>query len=171
MRTSPTNTRELHLPATSTGILENQSPMTWVWVLVSVGILGFIAYHARMGAVSPRIANPEVTGVPRPVEFLFGWPHWLVLHQVGTVVMMLLLTAACVWAWRRRPAHPYLLMVLASTRVLIAAGRLVAEGLSPREAARAAIAGPLTDDSTVTRGLEQMIDVYLADPADEGSTP
>jgi nitric oxide reductase NorQ protein len=52
---------------------------------------------------------------------------------------------------------------VASTRVLIAAGRLVAEGISAREAARAAIAGPLTDDANVTRGLEQMIDVYLAD--------
>jgi nitric oxide reductase NorQ protein len=51
---------------------------------------------------------------------------------------------------------------VASTRVLIAAGRLVADGLSAREAARAAIAGPLTDDSTVTRGLLEMIDVYLA---------
>ena len=47
--------------------------------------------------------------------------------------------------------------------MLIAAGRLIAEGLSPRDAARAAIAGPLTDDSTVTRGLVEMIDVYLAD--------
>jgi nitric oxide reductase NorQ protein len=53
---------------------------------------------------------------------------------------------------------------VASTRVLIAAGQLIAEGLGPRDAARAAIAGPLTDDSTVTRGLIEMIDVYLADP-------
>src|SRR6185436_19024568 len=75
-------------------------------VLVAAAIAA-IAYHARTGAVSPRIANPEVTGVPRPVEFLFGWPHWLVLHQVGTVVMMLALVVACVWAWRRHPAHPY----------------------------------------------------------------
>src|SRR5690349_8660832 len=52
---------------------------------------------------------------------------------------------------------------VASTRVLIAAGRLMAEGLSPRDAARAAIAGPLTDDSTVTRGLVEMIDAYLAE--------
>jgi len=50
---------------------------------------------------------------------------------------------------------------VASTRVLIAAGRLVAEGLGMRDAARAAIAGPLTDDPTVTRGLMEMIDVYL----------
>lgn len=50
---------------------------------------------------------------------------------------------------------------VASTRVLIAAGRLIAEGLSPREAARAAIAGPLTDDSVVAGGLAEMIAVYL----------
>jgi nitric oxide reductase NorQ protein len=50
---------------------------------------------------------------------------------------------------------------VASTRVLVAAGRLVAEGLSAREAARAAIAGPLTDDATVASGLAEMIDVYL----------
>jgi len=50
---------------------------------------------------------------------------------------------------------------VSSTRVLIAAGRLIAEGLSAREAARAAIAGPLTDDPSVTRGLVEMIDVYL----------
>jgi nitric oxide reductase NorQ protein len=52
---------------------------------------------------------------------------------------------------------------VASTRVLIAAGRLVAEGLPTREAARAAIAGPLTDDVTVMRGLLEMIDVYFPD--------
>ena len=51
---------------------------------------------------------------------------------------------------------------VASTRVLIAAGRLVAEGLTLRDAAQAAIAGPLTDDLTVGRGLTEMIDIYLA---------
>jgi nitric oxide reductase NorQ protein len=52
---------------------------------------------------------------------------------------------------------------VASTRVLIAAGRLVAEGLTAAEAARAAIAGPLTDDAQVTSGLTRMIEVYLND--------
>jgi nitric oxide reductase NorQ protein len=54
---------------------------------------------------------------------------------------------------------------VASTRVLIAAGRLVAEGLTASEAARAAIAGPLTDDAQVMSGLIKMIDVYLTDQA------
>lgn len=50
---------------------------------------------------------------------------------------------------------------VASTRVLIAAGRLVAEGLTMREAARAAIAGPLTDDVAVGKGLGEMVEIYL----------
>ena len=50
---------------------------------------------------------------------------------------------------------------VASTRVLIAAGRLMAEGLDARTAARAAIAGPLTDDPTVTAGLVEMVEAYL----------
>jgi nitric oxide reductase NorQ protein len=50
---------------------------------------------------------------------------------------------------------------VASTRVLIAAARLVAEGLPPRAAARAAVAGPLSDDALVTAGMFEMIDAYL----------
>jgi len=57
---------------------------------------------------------------------------------------------------------------VASTRVLIAAGRLFAEGLSIRDAARAAIAGPLTDDATVARGLDEMIEIYLGQQAAPG---
>jgi nitric oxide reductase NorQ protein len=53
---------------------------------------------------------------------------------------------------------------VASTRVLIAAGRLIAEGLPVCAAAEAAIAGPLTDDVSVSRSLKEMINVYLTDP-------
>ena len=54
---------------------------------------------------------------------------------------------------------------VASTRVLVAAGRLAAAGLDVNTAARAAIAGPLTDDPVVTRGLIEMVDAYLGDAA------
>jgi len=50
---------------------------------------------------------------------------------------------------------------VASTRVLVAAARLVTSGLGLREAARAAIAGPLTDEPLVTAGLFEMIDAYV----------
>jgi len=50
---------------------------------------------------------------------------------------------------------------VASTRVLIATARLAEAGLPLTTAARAAVAGPLTDDPSVTAGLLQMIDTYL----------
>ena len=50
---------------------------------------------------------------------------------------------------------------VASTRVLIAAARLHAEGVPLSAAARAAVAGPLSDDPTVTAGLVEMINAYL----------
>ena len=58
---------------------------------------------------------------------------------------------------------------VASTRVLIAAGRLITEGLTMREAAVAAIAGPLTDDVAVGKALGEMIEIYLggADGSDD----
>jgi nitric oxide reductase NorQ protein len=52
---------------------------------------------------------------------------------------------------------------VASTRVLIAAARLHAEGLTLAAAARAAVAGPLTDDPVVGAGLVEMITTYLVD--------
>ncbi len=54
---------------------------------------------------------------------------------------------------------------VASTRVLVAAARLVTAGLPLRDAARAAVAGPLTDDPVVTAGLFEMIDAYVAQPS------
>jgi nitric oxide reductase NorQ protein len=50
---------------------------------------------------------------------------------------------------------------VASTRVLIAAGRLACEGLPLPVAAKAAVTGPLTDDPVVTAGLSDLIDAYF----------
>ncbi|HEY1650265.1 MAG TPA: CbbQ/NirQ/NorQ/GpvN family protein [Acidimicrobiales bacterium] len=52
---------------------------------------------------------------------------------------------------------------VASTRVLIAAGCLLREGLSLREATRAAVVGPLTDDPVLTAGLLELLDAYATD--------
>jgi nitric oxide reductase NorQ protein len=50
---------------------------------------------------------------------------------------------------------------VASTRVLIAAGKLIADGVPARAAARAAVTGPLTDDHSLTAGLVELIEAYL----------
>ena len=51
---------------------------------------------------------------------------------------------------------------VASSRLLIAAGRLAAAGIPLPEAARAAVAGPLSDERSITKGLHELIDAYLA---------
>jgi len=94
------------------------SLVNWVWLLLVLGVLALIAYNARMGAVSPRIANPEVAGVPRPVDFRYGTDFPIYQMQWGTVGMMVLIIAVCLRAWIRRPGHPFVLMVLASTGIV-----------------------------------------------------
>jgi nitric oxide reductase NorQ protein len=99
------------------------------------------------------------------IEFSYPSPdieEGLVIHESGvdrtTAAEMVRLGQAI------RKLETGGLREVASTRVLIAAAQLVVEGLPMREAARAAIAGPLTDDAGVSRGLNEMIDVYLGDP-------
>jgi hypothetical protein len=94
------------------------SVVTWIWSLVCLAILGLSAYYARMGAVSPRIANPEVSGVPRPVEFMFGTDYPIFTMQLGCLIMMLIIISVCAWVWRRQPGHPYVLMTIASTAIV-----------------------------------------------------
>ena len=57
---------------------------------------------------------------------------------------------------------------VASTRLLIAAGLLMGEGIAPREAARHAVAAPLTDDPALIAGLVEIIDAYLVDGSPAG---
>jgi uncharacterized protein DUF5135 len=108
--------------AASPAAVPKRPVMAVLWfIVVAVAVVGVIAYHAREGAVSPRIAIPHVTGVPlRPVEFLSGKSdaNWIHQQQVGCVVMMLLVTAVCVRTWLRQPGHPYVLMVLAATAIV-----------------------------------------------------
>ncbi len=49
-----------------------------------------------------------------------------------------------------------------STRLLVSAARLIVVGINDREAARAAISGPLSDEPTVRAGLDELIDSYLS---------
>jgi nitrate reductase NapE component len=85
---------------------------------VGIAALVTVAVNSRRGAVADRISNPSVTGAPRPVEPLWGFDHWIALHQIGTVLMMVTLVVAFVLAWRRHPGHPILLMVIVTTTLI-----------------------------------------------------
>ena len=107
----------------------------------------------------------------RMVAIEFGFPtaeleESIVAHEAGVDAATAAALVRFGQAIRRLETGG--LREVASTRVLIAAGRLTVEGLSISEAATAAIAGPLTDDPAVIRGLIEMIDVYLGQPAAAG---
>ena len=100
----------------------------------------------------------------RMVAIEFGFPasdveEGIVVHEAGVDSATAAELVRLGQAIRRLETGG--LREVASTRVLIAAGRLVAEGLTMPEAARVAIAGPLTDDVAVGRALGEMIDIYL----------
>ena len=106
-------------PAPSPGESASRKPArtiaTVLLLLLGAAALIAVAVHVRTGVGAERIANPNVDGVPRPVEPLWGFDHWLTLHQVGLVVVMVTLIIGCVVAWRRHPRHPVLLMIIATT--------------------------------------------------------
>jgi hypothetical protein len=112
-------TTELTQPAPDVtppaGRKPSQTAAIAVLAVAGLAALVVVAIQARRGAVADRIANPEVTGAPRPVEPLWGLSSWLTIHQVGTIVMMVALVTVVVVAWRRHPRHPVLLMVIATT--------------------------------------------------------
>jgi len=107
----------------------------------------------------------------RMVAIEFGFPapdveEAIVIHEAG--VDRATATELVRFGQAIRRLETGGLREVASTRVLIAAGRLVAEGLDLREAARHAITAPLTDDAQVARGLNAMIEIYLAEQPGSG---
>jgi nitric oxide reductase NorQ protein len=105
-----------------------------------------------------RMVAIELDFPPAPIE------EAIIAHEAGvkqeTAARLVRLAQAV------RRLETAALREVASTRVLVAAARLTVEGLGVRDAARAAVAGPLTDDPMVTAGLLQMIDAYLADESE-----
>ena len=112
-------TTQLTAPTPASGDAEATKPSpTIAYVLcglVALAAAVAVAVNARRGAVAARVANPHVVGAPRPVQPLWGIDYWITLHQIGLVVMMVLLVGGFVVAWRRHPRHPILLMVIVMT--------------------------------------------------------
>ncbi|MGH9004915.1 MAG: spirocyclase AveC family protein, partial [Acidimicrobiia bacterium] len=92
------------------------------WGLGGMAVLALVvavAHNMRApGVLADRVRNPDVTGAPRPVEPLFGDPHWLAKLQWGTVAMVTIVVVVGVVAWRRHPRHPILLCAIACTGIV-----------------------------------------------------
>ena len=87
------------------------------FVVAQVVVLAVLV-NIRRGAVAARITNPAVQGVPRPVSFLFGKSDWIIMQEVGLVLMLILLVAVGAVFWQRYPRHPVLLMAIAATALI-----------------------------------------------------
>jgi nitric oxide reductase NorQ protein len=83
----------------------------------------------------------------------------VVAHEAGVDLETARTLVAVGSAIRRLDAAP--LQEVASTRLLILAGGLVAEGLSLRSAVRSAIVQALSDDPDVVRALGELVDAVL----------
>src|ERR1700741_331915 len=112
-------TQKIKPPApTSPESRPKQRAWTVFWVLVAAAMIGTVVFTGQRGAVTDRIRNPAVTGAPRPVKFMFGYEHWIDVHQIFTVIAMTILVVGFIVAWRRHPGHPYLLMALVTTIIV-----------------------------------------------------
>lgn len=88
-----------------------------------IGFLALIAFFALFALssrrhVDPRVAMPGVEGRPRPVKFIFGWDHWIYLHEAGTVIALIALVVVFIIGWRRHPGSPVMLMFLCTTLIV-----------------------------------------------------
>lgn len=89
----------------------------WISAFALLAFFGLFVAFARTD-LDPRVANPNVEGRPRPVEFLFGWDGWLWVHQIGTVILLVILVVIFVRGWRRDPGSPIMLMFLCTTLIV-----------------------------------------------------
>lgn len=89
----------------------------WIGFFALMAFFAFFALSSRR-AVDPRIANPNVEGRPRPVKFIFGWDHWIYMHEVGTVLALIGLVVIFIIGWKRSPGSPVMLMFLCTTFIV-----------------------------------------------------
>ncbi len=94
---------------TPSSVKRMSRPATAAVTIVVAAVLVLIAITAQRGASTERIRDPLFTGDPRPLEPLYGFDHWVLVHQVGTLLAMIGLVVAVIVLWRRHPRHPYAL--------------------------------------------------------------
>jgi hypothetical protein len=92
----------------------------WGSWLAAIGLLAFVGLFALVSrtALDPRVANPNVHDRARPAEYTFGFDHWMVVVQIGTVLLLVTLVAIFIVGWRRNPGSPVMLMFLCTTLIV-----------------------------------------------------
>ncbi|WP_024800147.1 spirocyclase AveC family protein [Nocardia sp. BMG51109] len=84
----------------------------------AVAAIVVLATSEKNGPASPDNRNPNGVDAPPPVEPLMSGIDWVTVGQVAAVVLFVAVVGASVLVWRRRPGHPVILMVIASSTLL-----------------------------------------------------
>ncbi|OMC31280.1 hypothetical protein A5740_15325 [Mycobacterium sp. GA-1841] len=108
--------------AVATRAVGSRGTLPWkpvvCWVVVAALFVFVLVSAEKHGPVSPENANPDGVGKPPPVEPLLYPFDWILWGQVLGALLAAGIFVASVLAWRRRPGHPAVLMVLASSTLL-----------------------------------------------------
>ena len=88
------------------------------WVIVAALAVFVLVTAEKHGPASPENRNPDGVGKPSPVEWLLHPFDWVLWGQIIGALLAAGIIVASVLAWRRRPGHPVVLMVLASSTLL-----------------------------------------------------
>lgn len=101
---------------------QSRGPVPWkaslCWVLVAAMALFVLVMAEKDGPASPENANSAGAGQTSPVLPLLHPFDWILWGQVAGALLAAGIVIASVVAWRRRPGHPVVLMVLASSTLL-----------------------------------------------------
>lgn len=103
------------LPQTNPEVRRN-----WGGLIAGFALIVLLALFllSSRRTLDPRIANPEIQGRPRPVEFLFGFDHWIYLNEIGTTLAIIALIVVFIIGWKRNPGSPVMLMFLCTTFIV-----------------------------------------------------
>ena len=139
------------LPIEKTGELIHAAPGFQLVISYNPG------YQQLLKELKPstrqRFVTIEFTLPPPPAE------RQIVAHEGGVPEATAAALVELAGRIRRLDAHG--LTELPSTRLLVSTARLIAGGIPPREACRAGLTGPLTDDPELLAAMEALVGASL----------
>lgn len=96
-----------------------RASLSWItlicWVIGAALTVVILVTAEKHGPASPENANPAGVGKPPPVQPLWSSVDFVLWGQILGAVLLIVTIVASVAVWRRRPGHPVILMVLASS--------------------------------------------------------
>ncbi len=109
----------VHEPTAADRSVRSRATVSWKavigWVTAAAFAVIIFVTAEKHGPASPENANPDGARKPPPVEPLLYPFDWVMWGQISGGLLAAGTIVASVLVWRRRPGHPVILMVLASS--------------------------------------------------------